>query len=75
MILAAEPVLQLLNLAMLSPNGSCYGFDDGANGYSGGEGCGVVLIKRLRDAVRDDDTIRAVIRSESKRAHTGRYIA
>ena len=63
MILAIEPVLQLLNLTMLSPDGRCYNFDDRANGYSRGEGCGVVLTKRLSDAVRDGNTIRAVIRS------------
>lgn len=58
MILAVEPVLQLLNLTVLSPGGRCYTFDDRANFYSRGEGCGVVLIKSLRDVVRDGDTIR-----------------
>ena len=30
--------------------------------HTGGEGCGVIILKRLDDAVRDGDTIRAVIR-------------
>ena len=62
-ILAIEPVLTLMNLTMLSPDGKSYSFDQRANGYSRGEGCGIVLIKRLSDAVRDGDTIRAVVRS------------
>ena len=63
MILAIEPVLKLLTLTVLSPGGRCYTFDDRANGYSGGQGCGVVLVKRLHDVVRDGDTMRVVIRS------------
>ncbi|PGH23855.1 hypothetical protein AJ80_02103 [Polytolypa hystricis UAMH7299] len=51
------------NLGFLSPDGRCYSFDHRGNGYARGEGFGVVIIKRLSDAIRDGDTIRAVIRS------------
>jgi acyl transferase domain-containing protein len=47
---------------MLSPQGRCYSFDDRANGFVPGEGVGVMLLKRLEDAQRDGDPIRAVIR-------------
>lgn len=63
MILAVEGVLSLMNMNFLSPNGRCYSFDERANGYSRGEGLGVVLIKRLSDAIKDGNAIRAVIRA------------
>ena len=40
-----------------------YSFDHRANGYARGEGFGIVIVKRLSDALRDGDTIRAVIRA------------
>jgi len=49
-------------VGMLSPDGRCYSFDQRANGFVPGEGVGVLLLKRLADAERDGDPIRAVIR-------------
>ncbi|TMP46554.1 hypothetical protein CWB96_13445 [Pseudoalteromonas citrea] len=46
---------------MLSPDGTCYTFDDRANGFVPGEGVGVLVLKRLDDAVRDKDHIYGVI--------------
>ncbi|HET8798518.1 MAG TPA: polyketide synthase, partial [Thermoanaerobaculia bacterium] len=47
---------------MLSPDGTCYTFDQRANGFVPGEAVGVVLLKRLSEAVRDGDVIHCVIR-------------
>ncbi len=48
-------------IGALSSDGS-RPFDEGANGFVMGEGCGVLVLKRLRDAVRDNDRVYAVIR-------------
>lgn len=50
---------------MLAPDGQCKTFDAGANGYVRGEGCGVLVLKRLADAQRDGDAIHAVIRGSA----------
>ncbi|KAK1140234.1 Type I Iterative Polyketide synthase (PKS) [Aspergillus melleus] len=48
---------------LLSPGGRCWSFDERGDGYARGEGTGVLVIKRVEDAIRDGDTIRAVIRN------------
>lgn len=65
LILSAEMTLKLDAAGVLGPDGKSYSFDHRANGYSRGEGFGVVILKRLADAVRDGDMIRAVIRNSS----------
>jgi acyl transferase domain-containing protein len=50
-------------LSVFSPSGTSKTFDASADGYGRGEAVNAVLIKRLDDAVRDGDPIRAVIRS------------
>ena len=50
---------------MLSPDGQCKTFDASANGYVRGEGCGVVVLKRLSEAEADGDQIWTVIRGSA----------
>ena len=56
-------MIGMANLGMLSPDGISYSFDDRANGYARGEGFGIVIVKRLDDALRHGDTIRGIIRA------------
>ncbi len=49
----------------LAPDGRCKSFDARANGFVRGEGCGVVVLKRLSDAQRDGDPIVALIRGSA----------
>ncbi|MGB0848789.1 MAG: beta-ketoacyl synthase N-terminal-like domain-containing protein, partial [Thiolinea sp.] len=46
---------------ILSPTGSCSTFSDDADGFVRGEGCGVIVLKRLSDAQQDRDNIMAVV--------------
>ena len=48
--------------SILSPDGNVHAFDEAANGTVFGSGVGVVVLKRLEDALKDNDTIHAVIR-------------
>ncbi len=48
---------------MLSKNGQCNTFDSKADDYVRGEGCGIILLKRISDALRDNDTILATIKA------------
>lgn len=48
--------------AMFSPDGRCRPFDKDAKGTVFSDGAGVVLLKRLEDAVKDNDTIYAVLK-------------
>lgn len=49
-------------MGMFSPDGRCKTFDAGADGYGLGEGCGIVLVRRLSDALANGDQIKAIIR-------------
>ena len=61
LILDPSPMIGLSRARMLAADGMSKAFDDAANGYGRGEGVGIVLLKRLSDAERDNDRILAVI--------------
>jgi acyl transferase domain-containing protein len=48
---------------MINDNGRCYPFDSRGTGYGRAEGVAALVLKRLKDAVRDGDNVRAVIRN------------
>ncbi len=60
-----EPMIALSKAQMLAPDGRCKTFDARANGYVRGEGCGVVVLKRLADALAAHDHVLAVIRGSA----------
>ena len=65
-VLLSSMGLQALRRAgMLAPDGRCKTFDASANGFVKGEGCGMVVLKRLRDAEADGDRIWGVIRGSA----------
>lgn len=65
LLLAPEIHICFSKLQAISPDGKCKTFDASANGYVRGEGCGVVILKRLADALQAQDRILAVIRGSA----------
>ncbi|MGC3001384.1 type I polyketide synthase, partial [Streptomyces sp. G35A] len=66
MLMAGPGLTTVLDLAgAVSPDGRSKAFDDAADGYGRGEGCGIVVLKLLSDAQRDGDRILALIRGSA----------
>jgi len=65
LMLRPEPYINFSKARMLSPDGRCKTFDAAADGYGRGEGCGVIVLKRLSDAQRDGNNILAQIRGSA----------
>ncbi|MCP4262401.1 MAG: SDR family NAD(P)-dependent oxidoreductase [Planctomycetes bacterium] len=61
LLLSPELSITFSHAGMLAPDGCCKTFDASANGYVRGEGCAAVVLKRLPQALADDDNILAVI--------------
>ncbi len=61
LLLAPQTTRGFEQAQMLSPDGRCRAFDQGANGYGRSDGAGIVVLKRLSDAVTDGDAVYAVI--------------
>ena len=60
--LLPEHYLGMARLGMLAPDGRCKAFDAKADGFVPSEGCGLVILKRLSEALADGDRVYAVIR-------------
>ncbi|HWO67026.1 MAG TPA: type I polyketide synthase, partial [Umezawaea sp.] len=62
LMLTPESAVALSQASMLSPTSRSRAFDASADGYARGEGAGVVVLKRLSEALRDRDRVYAVVR-------------
>jgi acyl transferase domain-containing protein len=65
LLLTPELYVGLAKLGSVSASGDCRAFDETADGYVRGEGCGVVVLKRLSDAQADNDNILGLIRGSA----------
>ncbi|WP_017328303.1 type I polyketide synthase [Synechococcus sp. PCC 7336] len=65
LMLTPNLTIAFARAGMLAADGRCKTFDAEADGYVRGEGCGVVILKRLQDAVRDGDPIVATLRGSA----------
>ncbi|MGA8544587.1 MAG: type I polyketide synthase [Mycobacterium sp.] len=65
LMLSPENSVATSRWGMLAPDGRCKTFDADADGYVRSEGCGVVVLKRLSDALRDGDSVWAVVRGSA----------
>ncbi|MDZ7335183.1 MAG: SDR family NAD(P)-dependent oxidoreductase [candidate division KSB1 bacterium] len=64
-IISPERNISFSHARMLAPDGRCKSFDASADGYVRGEGCGVIILKRLSDALAHGDRILALIRGSA----------
>ncbi|MFN6525877.1 polyketide synthase [Nostoc sp. ChiSLP03a] len=65
LILTPQMTIALSQARFMSGDGRCKTFDADADGYVRGEGCGIVMLKRLTDAIEDGDNILALIRGSA----------
>ncbi|MDR5728642.1 MAG: type I polyketide synthase, partial [Terriglobia bacterium] len=71
LILSPDSNIALSKAHMMARDGHCKTFDEAADGYVRGEGCGIVVLRKLSDALADGDRILAVIRGSAVN-HDGR---
>jgi 3-oxoacyl-(acyl-carrier-protein) synthase/SAM-dependent methyltransferase len=65
LILSPEIHITLSKARMMAPDGRCKAFDESADGFIRSEGCGIVVLKPLGDAIAAGDRIHAVIRGSA----------
>ncbi|MFN7984381.1 MAG: SDR family NAD(P)-dependent oxidoreductase [Vicinamibacterales bacterium] len=62
---APDLFVSMSKVGFMAPDGRCKTFDTRADGFGRGEGCGVIVLKRLADAVADGDRVLAVVRGSA----------
>ncbi len=65
LLLSPLPSITLSQAGAMAADGRCKTFDDRADGYVRSEGCGVIVLKRLSDALQDEDNILAIVRGSA----------
>ena len=65
LILTPEMNINFSKAGMMAADGRCKTFDAAADGYVRGEGCGMLVLRRLSDALKDSDRILAVVRGSA----------
>jgi len=65
LLLHPAKMMTLSAFGFMADDGHCHSFGDGGNGYAPADGVGVVLLKRLSDALRDSDHIHGVVRGSA----------
>jgi acyl transferase domain-containing protein len=77
LITSPEYHIALSSMNALAADGKCKTFDDSANGFVRSEGVGVLVLKRLSDAIRDKDKIWAVVKGSAinQDGHSNGYTA
>ncbi len=64
-IISPERTITFSHARMMAPDGRCKTFDASADGYGRGEGCGIIILKRLSDALAAGDRVLALIRGSA----------
>ncbi len=64
-LLSPQPTIALSKWGLMAPDGRCKTFDARADGFVRSEGCGILVLKRLADAIADGDPVLAVIRGSA----------
>jgi len=65
LVLSPDNTITFSKSNMLAADGRCKTFDAAADGFVQGEGCGVIVLKRLSDALADGDRVLALIRGSA----------
>jgi acyl transferase domain-containing protein len=65
LMVTPDLMISLSKVGFMAPDGRCKTFDQSADGFGRGEGCGVIVMKRLADAIADGDRVLAVVRGSA----------
>jgi acyl transferase domain-containing protein/Zn-dependent alcohol dehydrogenase/acyl carrier protein len=65
LMLTPDLMISMSKVGFMAGDGRCKTFDARADGFGRGEGCGIVVLKRLSDAIADGDNVLAVIRGSA----------